>query len=105
MTINPLVIEGAAVPGQPDSYYSAEKTLATAGGGAKTLVPEVGWIMTVPTADVSYLIQTVDSPATYVTLIAANTAGMIWSDGTNIFTSKSSGGAGSAKYFVVGHKP
>lgn len=104
MSVNPLVIKGAGVPGAADSYYSVEKALALAGGGAKDLVPEVGWIMVVAVANVSYLIRTVVTP-TYVTLIAANTPGMLWSDGTNIFASKSSGGAGTANYFVLQHRP
>ncbi len=105
MAVNPLVIVDAGVPGADNSYYSAQKALSTAGTGAKTLVPEIGWILVVPTANVSYLIRTVVAGPTYVTVVAANTAGMIWSDGTNIFASKSTGGAGSAAYFVVGHKP
>src|SRR5262245_25011130 len=105
MTVAPLVIEEAGVPGAPNSYYSAEKTLVTTGGGAKNLVPEIGWIMFEATAATTVSIRTDDSPATYVVLIAAASSGMIWSDGTNIFASKTSGGAGTIKYFVVAHKP
>lgn len=106
MSVNPLVIEDAAVPGAANSYYSAEKTLTLTGGGANDLVPEIGWILVVAVSAVSYLIRTDDgSPEVFITLVAANTGGMIWSDGTNIFASKSSGGAGSASYFVVAHKP
>jgi hypothetical protein len=105
MAVNPLVIKGAGVPGADNSYYSVEKALVLTGGGAKDLVPEIGWILAVAVANVSYLIRTVVTP-TYVTLIPAATGyGMIWSDGTNIFASKSSGGAGTASYFVVAHKP
>ncbi len=104
--VNPLVIEDAAVPGAANSYYSVQKALTLTGGGAFDLVPEIGWILIVPTSAVSYSIRTDDgSPEVFVTLVAANAGGMIWSDGTNIFASKSSGGAGAAAYFVVAHKP
>ncbi len=105
MAVNPLVIEDAGVPGAANSYYSAEKTLVTVGTGAKDLVPEIGWIMFEATAATTVSIRTDDSPATYVVLIAAATGGMIWSDGSNIFASKTSGGAGTIKYFVVAYKP
>lgn len=104
MAVNPLVIEGAGLPGAANSYYSVEKSLSTPGTNAFTLVPEVGWIMVVAVSAIAWAIKTVVTP-TYVTLIAANTPGMTWSDGTNIFVTKSSGGAGNALYFVLQHKP
>ncbi len=104
MAVNPLVIEDAGVPGAANSYYSVQKALATAGTNAYTAVPEVGWIIVLPVAAILWAIRTALAP-TYVTLIAANTAGMVWSDGTNIFVSKSSGGSGNAAYFVLQHKP
>lgn len=103
--VNPLVIVDAAVPGDADSYYSEQKSLATAGGGAHTVVPEIGWIMAVPVTAVAYTLRTSISPATYATIIAAGGAGLIWSDGTNVFVTKASGGAANALYFVLQHKP
>jgi len=105
MTVNPLVIAGAGVPGAPDSYWSALKSLATAGSNAKTLVPEIGWIQAIAVAAISYVIMTDDSPATFTTILAANTAGMVWSDGSNVFVNKSTGGSGNATYYVLQHKP
>ena len=61
MAVNPLVIEDAAVPGAANSYYSAEKTLVTAGTNAHNLVPEVGWIMFEATAATTVSIRTDDS--------------------------------------------
>jgi hypothetical protein len=105
MTVNPLVIAGAGVPGAADSYWSALKSLSTPGTDEKTLVPEVGWIQVIAVAAISFVIMTDDSPATFTTILAANTAGMIWSDGSNIFVNKSTGGAGNATYYVLQHKP
>jgi len=99
-----LIIQGAGVPGAADSYYSQEETLS-ATGSAYTLVPQIGFIMVVAVANLSYVLQTVDaSPPTYVTVLAANTAGMVWSDGTNLFVNNSSTTA-NARYFVLAHKP
>lgn len=104
MSVNPLVITGAGLPGAADSYYSQEETLAVTGGGAFDLVPYIGWLLIVAVANIKYSIKIAATP-TYVDLIAANTGGVIWSDGTNIFASKSSGGAGSARFFVLQHRP
>lgn len=99
-----LIIEGAGLPGQPDSYYSEEKTLS-ATGSAKTVIPEVGFIMVVAVANLSYVLRvTPESPETFVTVLAANTAGMVWSDGTNLFVSNSSTTA-DARYFVLANRP
>lgn len=105
MSVNPLVIEDAGLPGEANSYYSAQKSLSTAGTGAYTLVPEIGWIQAIAVSAISWNLRTDDSPATYAIIIAANTPGLIWSDGTNVFVSKSSGGAGNALYFVLQHRP
>jgi hypothetical protein len=43
-----------------------------------------------------------DSPATFVTVLAANTAGMVWSDGSNLYAA---GASGNARYFVLASKP
>lgn len=94
-----LIIKGAGLPGAPDSYYSEEKSLSVT---TRAVVPEIGFIMVVATANVSYALQTVESPATYVTVLAANTAGMVWSDGTNLFAVATSA---TARYFVLAHKP
>ena len=97
---NQLVIKGAGVPGAADSYYSEEKSLVIA--ATRKAVPEIGWIMVVAVASISYQLQTDISPATYVTVLAANTAGMLWSDGTNLYATA---GSGTARYFVLAHKP
>ncbi len=97
---NQLVIKSAGVPGAPDSYYSEEKSLVVVSPG--TVVPEVGFIMVVAVSGVSYALMTDDSPATFVTVLAANTAGMVWSDGTNL---QARGASGTARYFVLAHKP
>jgi hypothetical protein len=104
MAVNPLVIEDAAVPGAANSYYSAQKSLSTPGTNAFTLVPEIGWIQALAVANIVWALRITTSP-TYVTLIPANTPGMVWSDGTNIFVSKTTGGAGNALYYVLQHKP
>ncbi len=96
-----LIIEGAGVPGAPDSYYSEEKSLTVV--SPRTLVPEVGFIMVVAVSGVSYVLQTTDdSPPTFVTVLAANTAGMVWSDGSNLYAA---GASGTARYFVLAYKP
>lgn len=97
---NQLVLKGAGVPGAPDSYYSAEKSLVVT--SPRTLVPEIGWLMVVAVSGISYTLQTDISPATFVTVLAANTAGMLWSDGTNLYATAASG---TARYFVLAHKP
>jgi len=97
---NQLVIAGAGVPGAADSYYSEEKSLTVVSPG--TLVPEVGFVMAVAVSGVSYALLTDVSPATYVTVLAANTAGMVWSDGSNLYAR---GASGTARYFVLAHKP
>jgi len=102
--VNPLVIEDAGVPGAADSYWSAEQSLATAGGGANTAVTAVGWLQIIAVAAISVKLRITTSP-TFVTVLAANTPGMVWSDGTNIYVSKSSGGAGTAKFYILQHKP
>ena len=91
-----LVIKDAGVPGAPDSYYSAEKALASSGDDASppvagyTLVPEIGFIFFADLpATLSVVIRTDDSPATFVTLIAAGAQGQVWSDGSNIFIANS----------------
>lgn len=102
---NQLVIKGAGIPGAPDSYYSELKTLSVAGSG-KTLVPEIGWILPVPTANMSYVLLTDDttSPPTYTTVEVANTGGALWSDGTNLFIANAST-ENDATYFVLAFKP
>src|SRR6266576_4481667 len=96
---NQLIIEGAGVPGAPDSYYSEEKSLTVT---TRHVVPEIGWIIVVAVSGVSYTLQTDLSPATYVTVVAANVPGMIWSDGTNLYATASSA---TARYFVLAYKP
>jgi hypothetical protein len=98
---NQLIIDSAGFPGEPDSYYSEEKSLVVT--SPRTLVPEVGFIMVVAVSGISYTLQTADdSPPTYVTVLAANTAGMVWSDGSNLYATAASG---TARYFVLAHKP
>jgi hypothetical protein len=98
---NQLVIKGAGLPGAPDSYYSAEKSLVVT--GPRTLVPEIGWILVVAVSGVSYTLQTDDgSPPIYTTVLPANLAGCLWSDGSNLYATASSG---TALYFVLAHKP
>ena len=98
---NQLIIKGAGVPGDPDSYYSEEKSLVVT--SPRTLVPEIGWIQVIAVSGISYQLRVQpDSPETFVTIVAANTPGMIWSDGTNVFAAAASG---TAKYFVLAHKP
>lgn len=98
--MQPLVIKEAGVPGAPDSYYSEEKSLVIA--STRKVVPEIGFIMVVAVSGISYTLQTDLSPATFVTVLAANTAGMLWSDGTNLYATA---GSGTARYFVLQHKP
>jgi hypothetical protein len=97
---NQLIIEGAGVPGAPDSYYSEEKSLVVT--SPRTAIPEVGFIMVVAVSGISFQLRTDDSPETFVTVLAANAAGMLWSDGSNLFATA---GSGTARYFVLGHKP
>ena len=97
---NQLIIEGAGIPGAADSYYSEEKSLTVVSPG--TLVPEIGWLLAVAVSGVSYALQTDISPATFVTVLAANTAGAVWSDGSNLYAR---GASGTARYFVLAHKP
>jgi len=93
-------MEGAGVPGAADSYYSEEKSLTVV--SPRTLVPEVGFIMVVAVSGVSFQLMIDESPATFVTVLAANTAGMVWSDGSNLYAA---GASGNARYFVLAHKP
>lgn len=97
---NQLIMEGAGVPGAPDSYYSEEQSLTVV--SPRTLVPEVGFIMVVAVSGVSYQLMVDESPATFVTVLAANAAGMVWSDGSNLYAA---GSSGTARYFVLAHKP
>ena len=110
-----LVIKDAGVPGAPNSYYSEEHILDAVGDDAsppvseKTLIPDIGFIFfeDLP-ATVSIVIRTDDSPATYVTLIAASGQGQVWSDGSNIFAANSAAPASpelEVKYFVLAQKP
>jgi hypothetical protein len=110
-----IVIVGAGVPGAVNSYYSAAQTLVTPGDASSppvaeyTLVPDIGFILFEDLeATLSVVIRTDDSPATYVTLIAAGAQGQVWSDGANIFVKNSAAPASpeiSAKYFVLAQKP
>jgi|SRR5882672_9737374 len=101
---NQLVIKGAGIPGAADSYYSQEETLSAI-GGAKTVIPQIGWLLVVAVASISYQLPVDDaSPPTYVTVLAANTAGAVWSDGANLVASNS-GGTANARYFVLAHRP
>ena len=95
-----IIMEEAGVPGAPNSYYSIEETLTVV--SPRTLVPQVGFIMAVAVSGVSYQLMVDDSPATFVTVLAANTAGMVWSDGSNLYAA---GASGNARYFVLAHKP
>ena len=98
---NQLVIKGAGIPGAADSYYSEEKSLVIT--GPRTVVPEIGWILVVAVSGVSFTLLTDDgSPEVYTTVLGANLAGCLWSDGTNLFATASSG---TARYFVLAHKP
>ncbi len=96
---NQLIIKGAGVPGAPDSYYSEEKSLVVS---TRHVVPEIGFIQVVAVSGVSYTLQTDLSPATYVTVLAANTTGLVWSDGTNLYATATSA---TARYFVLAYKP
>lgn len=110
-----IVIVGAGLPGAANSYYSAEQTLVTPGDiasppvAAYTLVPDIGFLFFEDLgATQSVVILTDDSPATYLTLIAAGAQGQVWSDATNIFVKNTAAEASpeiSAKYFVVAQKP
>jgi hypothetical protein len=98
---NQLVIKEAGVPGAADSYYSRQQSLTVV--SPRTLVPEVGWLMVTAVSGVSYQLMTVDaSPPTFVTVLAANVNGTIWSDGANLYAA---GASGTARYFVLAHKP
>jgi hypothetical protein len=97
---NQLIIEGAGVPGAADSYYSDEKSLTV--HSPRTLVPEVGFIMVVAVSGVSFQLMVDESPAMFVTALAANTTGTVWSDGSNLYAA---GASGNARYFVLAHKP
>lgn len=105
MTVNPLVIEEAGVPGAPNSYWSELQEPVTTGGGANDLITAIGWLQVIAKANHSYKLRTDISPETLVTVLAANTAGMLWSDGSNLFVTKSSGGAGTASFYILQHKP
>jgi len=97
---NQLIIEGAGVPGAPDSYYSQEESLTVV--SPRTLIPQIGFLMVVAVAGVSYQLMIDESPASFVTVLAANTGGMVWSDGSNLYAA---GASGTARYFVLAHKP
>jgi hypothetical protein len=98
---NQLIIKGAGVPGAPDSYYSEIKSLVIS--SVRKVVPEIGWIQALAVSGVSYTLLTDDgSPEVYSTVIAANTPGVAWSDGTNLFATASSA---TASYLVLAHKP
>jgi len=101
---NQLLIENAALPGLPNSYYSEEKSLS-ATGSAATLIPEIGWIMTEAgqDSDLTVKLKLTASP-TYATLSGAGLGGTYWSDGTNLYINNASTTA-TAKYFVLAHKP
>lgn len=110
-----LVIKDAGVPGAPNSYYSEEKTLVAAGDlgsppvAGFTLLPDIGFIFFADLgATLSVVIRTDDSPATYVTLIAAGAQGQVWSDGSNIFVENAAAAASpelEVNYFVLAQKP
>jgi hypothetical protein len=93
---NQITTVDAGVAGAAGSYYSEEKALVVT--SPRTLVPEVGFIMVVAVAGVSYTLKVDESPDTYTTVLAANTAGMLWSDGANLYAT---GASGTARYFVL----
>jgi hypothetical protein len=102
---NQLIIKGAAVPGAADSYYSAKKTISAI-GGTNTVIPEIGWIIPVPAANMSIVLRTDadSSPPTYDTVEVANVGGAQWSDGANLFVHNASSTA-NFTYYVLAHKP
>src|SRR5262245_23788038 len=102
---NQVVIEDAAVPGDPNSYYSEEITLVAA-ASTTTPIPEVGWILweAGQDADLTLRLQLTVSPPTTAILTAAQAGGMVWSDGTNLVVNNA-GTQVNAKYFVLAHKP
>lgn len=102
---NQLIIEDAAVPGDPGSYYSEETSLVCGASGL-TLIPQVGWILWEQgqDADLTVRLQVTLSPQTLVVLIPTTAGGLVWSDGTNLFVNNA-GTQATAKYFVLAHKP
>lgn len=110
-----IIIEDAGVPGAANSYYSSLQILEAAGDAGSppvagfTVVPDVGFIFFADLgATLSVMIRTDDSPATYVTLIAAGGQGQLWSDGSNIFVQNAAPIASpelTVSYYVVAQKP
>jgi hypothetical protein len=97
---NQITTVDAGVAGAAGSYYSEEKALVVT--SPRTVVPEVGFIMVVAVSGVSFTLKVDESPETFTTVLAANTAGMLWSDGANLYAT---GASGTARYFVLGFKP
>jgi len=109
---NQILIEGAGLPGQPNSYYSKETTLsALAATGSplvdtQTQITDAGWLMfEALNAAVDVVLEVPTSPLSFVTIIAGATTGIAWSDGTNLYLNNSSGSPVDVKYFILAHKP
>src|SRR5262249_10142980 len=102
---NQLIIENPALPGDPDSYYSEETSLVC-GASGRTLIPQVGWIMTEAGQDSDLTVRLAmnTSPVTYATVSAAGLGGTYWSDGANLYINNA-GTQATAKYFILAHKP
>src|SRR5262245_47529766 len=102
---NQVVIEDAAVPGDPNSYYSEEITLVAEAYTTRR-IPEGGWIPWEAGRDAYLPVrwQLTVSPPTTAILTAAQAGGMVWSDGTNLVVNNA-GTQVNAKYFVLAHKP
>lgn len=110
-----IVIVGAGVPGAPNSYYSELIDLVANGDGSSppiaeyTLIPQIGFIMFSDlAATLSVVLRTDDSPESFVTIIAAGSQGLIWSDGSNCFLQNTASPASpelEAHYWVLAQKP
>ena len=81
---NKIILANAAT-NTAGAYFEPQAVIATNTSNVGTVVP-AGLYQALPTANVSIQFNTSTNIAapTWTTILAANTAGIVWSDGTNV---------------------
>jgi hypothetical protein len=84
LSANKIILANAAT-NTAGAYFEPQAVIATNTSNVGTVVP-AGLYQALPTANVVIQFNTSTNIAapTWTTVIAANTAGIVWSDGTNV---------------------
>jgi len=84
LSANKIILANAAT-NTAGAYFEPTAVIATNTSNVGTVVP-AGLYQALPTANVSIQFNTSTNIAapTWTTVLAANTAGIVWSDGTNV---------------------